>query len=104
MTSGQADRMHQAASWSRWPSEVVRIVIAPLVMGFSGFVTADFIVSGVYSWPRTSRILILTLTVSVLAYEFVCKEHRAPYKALLYSCMIPYAVGTLVVLTLLRIL
>jgi len=104
VTSWRADHTNEAAGWAGWPAEAVRTIIAPVVLFFSGFVTADFMVSGVYTWPRTSRIIILTLTVAVLAYEFVCKEHHAPYKALLYSCLVPYAAGTLVVLALLRAL
>jgi hypothetical protein len=104
VTPGQADQAGLATRWAGWPADAIRLVVAPVVLFFSGFVTADFMVSGAYTWPRTSRILILTLTVAVLAYEFVYKEHRAPYRALLYSCLIPYAAGTIAVLALLRLI
>lgn len=104
MTLWQANETGQASPWNGWPTEAIRLIVAPVVLFFSGFVTADFMVSGAYTWPRTSRTIILTLTVAVLAYEFVYKEHRAPYRALLYSCLIPYAAGTLAVLALLQLL
>lgn len=85
-------------------AEAVRLIIAPLVFLFIGFFTADFLLSGVYTWPRTSRALALTITAIVLSYEFVFKEQRLrfgsasadrPVKALAYSCLIPYAIGFL---------
>jgi hypothetical protein len=91
-------------------------VVAPLVLLCSGFFTADFLLSGLYTWPRTSRILALTLTLVILSYEFVYKEQRAAQatlsgdhaglravRALLYSCVIPYAVGVLALLILVRL-
>lgn len=95
-----------------WFAETTRLVIAPLVLLSAGFFTADFALSGQYTWPRTSRVLVLTLTVFVLAYEFVYKEQRArrtasssprPLRALFYSCAIPYAVGVLALLALARL-
>lgn len=87
-----------------WFGSVVRFVIAPLVLLCSGFFTADFLLSGIYTWPRTSRVLVLTITLAVLAYEFVYKEQRLrfpnpsdarPLQAVLFSCLLPYAVGAL---------
>lgn len=92
-------------------AEGSRLVIAPVVLFVSGFFTADFLVSGQYTWPRTSRIVVLTLTILVLSYEFVYKEQRArhsdrsgdrPLQALLYSCAIPYVLGALALLGLAR--
>lgn len=92
-------------------AEGTRLVIAPLVLFVSGFFTADFLVSGQYTWPRSSRIVVLTLTILVLSYEFVYKEQRArdpgrsrdgSLRALLYSCAIPYVVGALALLGLAR--
>lgn len=83
------------------------MALAPLILLFSGFFTANFIVSGQYTWPRTSRAVALTLTVLILSYEFVYKEQlaraAAPDRArtaLVYSCVIPYAAGVLVMLIL----
>jgi len=100
------------SSWQGRHAGTIRLVIAPLVSFLSGFFTADFLLSGLYTWPRTSRILVLSLTVLVLAYEFVYKEarERAPdvrdhraLKDLLYSCVIPYGIGGLVLLALARL-
>ncbi len=86
----------------QWFAGTVRFLIAPLILFLSGFFTADFALSGVYTWPRTSRVLVLTVTIAVLTYEFVYKEHRAlkpdapgslAVKAILYSCLIPYTLG-----------
>jgi hypothetical protein len=100
---------------SRWQDrfgEAVRFVVAPLVLFFSGFFTTDFVLSGMYTWPRTSRVFVLTVTIVVLAYEFVYKEQRSrsvgtmdrrPLKALLYSCVVPYGVGVLALLALARL-
>ncbi|WP_447973517.1 hypothetical protein [Nitrospira sp. Kam-Ns4a] len=87
-------------------------MIAPLVLLFAGFFTADFLLSGQYTWPRTSRVIVLTLTVLVLAYEFVYREQRGrcatssdlrALRALLYSCAIPYTAGVCALLALARL-
>jgi hypothetical protein len=100
---------------SRWHdrfSEAIRFVVAPLVLFFSGFFTTDFVLSGMYTWPRTSRVFVLTVTIVVLAYEFVYKEQRRHpvsavdprrLKALLYSCVVPYGVGVVALLVLVRL-
>lgn len=94
-----------AGSGSRWLqrfADAVRFFVAPVILFISGFSTTDFLLSGVYTWPRSSRVLVLTITVIVLSYEFVYKEQRALHpdsseafaaRALLYSCVIPYALG-----------
>jgi hypothetical protein len=63
--------------------------------------------SGLYTWPRTSRLLALTLTLVVLSYEFVYKEQveatgsgSQARTAVLYACIVPYAVGVIVMLAL----
>jgi hypothetical protein len=94
-----------------WFAEAVRLIIAPLVFLFIGFFTADVLLSGVYTWPRTSRVLALTVTAIVLSYEFVFKEQRVrfgavsnerPIKALIYSCLVPYGLGFLALVGLAR--
>lgn len=87
--------------------ETVRWVLAPLVLWGSGFVTANFAISGRYSWPETSRILILTATVLILSYEFVYKEQLSmnvpsgrAKAAVFHSCVIPYVAGWAVMLAL----
>lgn len=118
--AGEADqtRMSQdvqaGQGWHRWFSEAIRLAVAPLVLFGSGFFTADFLLSGRYTWTQTSRAAALTLTVAILAYEFVYKEQRVrqgadpsdagrPLKTLLYSCAIPYAMGALALLALARL-
>lgn len=81
-------------------SEAIRWALAPLVLAVSGFFTANFVIGGHYSWPQTSRVLVLTFAVLILSYEFVYKEQLSmnvpsgrAKAAVLYSCLIPYAVG-----------
>jgi hypothetical protein len=97
--------MHPA--WHHFFAQTVRYVLAPLILVFSGFFTANFLISGQYTWPRTSRVLALTLTLLVLSYEFVYKEQKAKTgsvdqarAALLYSCVIPYVVGVALMIVL----
>lgn len=99
--------MEVRSGWHAIFPNTVRFVLAPLILLFSGFFTANFIISGAYTWPRTSRTLALTLTVLILSYEFVYKEQLSRNKlpdrawsALLYSCALPYVIGVLVMLAL----
>ena len=78
-----------------------------MTIALSGFFTANFLISGLYTWPRTSRVLALSLTVLVLSYEFVYKEQRAgsgspdqARAALLYACVIPYLLGVVLMFAL----
>ena len=87
--------------------DLVRFVLAPLILLLSGFFTANFIISGFYTWPGTSRTLALTLTVLILSREFVYKEQRSrnlvpdrAWSAVLYSCALPYVIGVMVMLAL----
>lgn len=108
MISQQAGSPVQARSgWHTVFSEVVRLALAPLTLLFSGFFTANFVIGGQYTWPRTSRTLILTITIVVLAYEFVYKEQLSrnvsPDRAksvLFYSCVVPYLIGWVLMLVL----
>ena len=95
---------------SRWPlTAIIHIVLAVLLLAWSGFFTMDFLLSGVYTFPRTSRAITLTLAVIILSYEFIYKEHLTryssitgvlPLKVVFYSCVIPYMIGSLALLTL----
>jgi hypothetical protein len=96
----------------RWFAGTIRFFVAPLILFTSGFFTTDFLLSGVYTWPRTSKVLVLTVTVIVLSYEFVYKEQRTLHpdapgafaaRALLLSCAVPYAVGVVALLTLAKL-
>jgi hypothetical protein len=88
-------------------AQCIRYLVAPAVLAISGFFTANFFLSGQYTWPRTSRILALTLTVLVLSYEFVYKEQveatgsgSQGRTAVLYACIVPYAAGVIAMLAL----
>jgi hypothetical protein len=96
-----ARRWHHVFAYS------IRYVLAPTILAVSGFFTANFFISGQYSWPRTSRILALTLTLLVLAYEFVYKEQvlatgsgEQARSAVLYACLVPYAIGAILMIAL----
>jgi len=100
------------AVWHARFAEAVRLVIAPLLVFSSGFFTADFLLSGLYTWPRTSRVVALTVTLVVLAYEFVYKEQLARFpqrtqhdlsRIILYSCLVPYGAGIIVLIALARL-
>lgn len=101
MTSGSDSSLLQARTgWHSLFAQIIRYALAPLIFLFSGFFTANFMISGQYTWPRTSRVLALTLTLLVLSYEFVYKEQRTrtgsgeqARAAVLYSCLIPYVIG-----------
>ena len=70
----------------------------------------DFLLSGIYTWPRQSRRGPPPQFV-ILVYEFIYKEHQtrhaaitgtAPLRVVVYTCMIPYALGTMALLVLLN--
>lgn len=93
--------------WPTFFSDLVRFLLAPLVLLLTGLFTANFIINGSYSWSQTSRTLALTLTVLILSREFVYKEqlsrNAAPghaWSVVLYSCALPYMIGVFVMLAL----
>lgn len=108
MVSQEPGRHIQARpGWHALFSDAIRLVLAPLILLCSGFFTANFLVSGQYTWPRTSRAFALTLTIVILSYEFIYKEHLArgatidrAKRVLLQSCVIPYVIGVLIMLVL----
>ena len=93
--------------WHRRFAQIIRYALAPAILLVSGFFTANFVISGQYAWPRTTRVFALTLTLLVLSYEFVYKEQRVRLgsaeqarAALFYSCVIPYAIGVVLMFVL----
>lgn len=103
----QSAPLHARSRWHHVFAHSIRYLLAPTILGVSGFFTANFLISGQYSWPRTSRVLALTLTVLVLSYEFVYQEQVATTgsgdrarTAVLYACVIPYAVGAILMFAL----
>lgn len=101
MTADPNSSLLQARTgWHHLLAQIIRYGLAPVILLFSGFFSANFMISGQYTWPRTSRVLALTLTLLVLSYEFVYKEQRTrtgsgeqARAAVLYSCLIPYMIG-----------
>ena len=93
------------------PSAIAHVVLAALISAWSGFFTMDFILSGIYTWPRCSRVVALTCAIIILTYEFIYKEHQTryaavtgiiPLKVVFYFCTIPYMVGSLALLALIN--
>ncbi|MGD9852698.1 MAG: hypothetical protein AB7T38_15680 [Nitrospirales bacterium] len=78
------------------------VVLGPVLCAFSGFHAASYLLTGLYTWPRTSRVLVLTIGMLIFSYEFIFK-HSGPLlpsgktlsqkEWVLYTCVIPYAVG-----------
>lgn len=94
--------------WHTVFHDTVRFILAPLVLLFSRFFTANFLLSGSYTWSRTIRTLALMLTVLILSREFVYKEQLSrhiardrAWLAVLYSCVLPYVIGMAVMVALL---
>jgi len=103
----QSSSVEARSGWYAFFPNSVRFVLAPLILLFSGYFTANFIISGSYTWPRTSRTVGLMLTVLILSHEFVYKEqlsrNESPGRAraaVLYSCALPFVIGVLVMVAL----
>ncbi len=82
-------------------------MLAPSLLCSSGFFTANFVLSGRYTWPQTSRTFVLTIAMLVLSYEFIYKEQLArsarresAFRTVLYSCVIPYGIGVVLMVLL----
>ena len=91
-------------------SRTVQLIIAVVVLFWSGFFTLEFLLRGVLTWPQASRVVTLTLVCFILGYEFVYKEAKSqprikpessPLKTVCYSCLIPYMLGGMTLLALL---
>jgi len=88
---------------------LIRYVLAPLFLCFSGFHTTDFLVGGLYTWPEASRFLVLNLAILIFSYEFVYKDFILRYKkgfsvhplrGVVYTCLFPYMAGSVTLLIL----
>lgn len=111
MTPAETRRADFGPRGQQWLAGTVRFFVAPLILFISGFFTTDFVLSGIYTWPRTSKVLVLTITIVVLSYEFVYKEQRAlrseasqaqAIRSILHSCLIPYLLGAAALVALAR--
>lgn len=98
--SEQVQQPSARPSWHRFFSDALRLVLAPILLCSSGFFTANFLLSGRYTWPQTSRTFVLTIAMLVLSYEFIYKEQlarsatrEAVFRTVLYSCVMPYGIG-----------
>jgi hypothetical protein len=76
--------------------------LAPVLGAFSGFHTASYLLVGLYTWPRTSRVLVLTIGMLIFSYEFIYKNHisrptstwrYSSLESVFYTCIIPYTIG-----------
>lgn len=98
----------QPMGFGRLPlSAFAMLILAGLLCAWSGFFTMDFMLSGIYTWPRFSRVVALICATIILSYEFIYKEHRArhraltgivPVKVVWYFCVLPYMAGTVALL------
>ena len=52
-------------------------VLSPLLCAFSGFHLTSYLLVGLYTWPRTSRTIVLTVGTLIFVYEFIFKS-QAP--------------------------
>jgi hypothetical protein len=65
----------RSPTW-RWGSGLFLLVV-PFVNAVGGFFILDFLLSGQYTWGRTLRTVVLSLSLLVLAYEFVYRDLQA---------------------------
>ena len=61
----------------RWGGGFFLVVVVPIVHAVGGFFILDFLLSGQYTWGRTLRTFTLSLSILVLAYEFVYRDLQA---------------------------
>lgn len=57
----------------RWNGAFL-VIVVPIVHATGGFFILDFLLSGQYTWGRTLRTCTLSLSLLVLAYEFVYRD------------------------------
>ena len=78
------------------------VFLSPILCAFSGFHAASYLLTGLYTWPRTSRVLVLLAGMFIFSYEFIYR-HEGPAlfsgkklsqnEWILYTCIIPYCLG-----------
>ncbi|PJA80132.1 MAG: hypothetical protein CO149_01290 [Nitrospirae bacterium CG_4_9_14_3_um_filter_51_5] len=76
--------------------------LAPVLCAFSGFHTASYLLVGLYTWPRTSRVIVLSIGMLIFSYEFIYKNQSShptsiwkysSFELVFYSCVLPYSIG-----------
>ena len=97
---------------SRWWNGAFLAVVVPIVNVIGGFFTLDFILSGQYTWGRTLRTFVLSLSLLILAYEFVYRDLQARHpewtgrrllKSVLGCSVFPFVGGMALLLLLLAV-
>ncbi len=84
-------------------------VLSPVLCAFTGFHLMSYVMVGLYTWPRTSRTMVLMIGTGIFVYEFIFKslppkflseKPWSQYEWVLYMGLIPFVcgVGVLVVL------
>ncbi len=92
----------QAMGTHRLSTAFLYFFLAPVLCAFSGFHTASYLLVGLYTWPRTSRVIVLTVGMLIFSYEFIFKNNMSrptskwsysSMESVLYTCVIPYTIG-----------
>ena len=68
-------------------------VLSPLLCAFSGFHLTSYLLVGLYTWPRTSRVLVLTIGTFIFVYEFIFKSQAPQFTS--SKTLIPKGMGPL---------
>ena len=77
-------------------------VLSPLLCAFSGFHMTSYLLVGLYTWPRTSRTIVLTVGTLIFVYEFILKSQAPQFTSgklwsqgewVLYTSLIPFVCG-----------
>ena len=77
-------------------------ILSPLLCAFSGFHLTGYLLVGLYTWPRTSRTIVLTIGTIIFVYEFVFKGQSPQFPSgkawsqvewVLYTSAIPFLCG-----------
>ncbi|HBP89724.1 MAG TPA: hypothetical protein DD706_18720 [Nitrospiraceae bacterium] len=92
----------QAMGSPRLSASFLHFFLAPVLCAFSGFHTASYLFVGLYTWPRTSRVIVLTIGMLIFSYEFIYKNQASrptptwkysSFESAFYTCVLPYAIG-----------
>ncbi len=86
----------------RFSTSILYFLLAPVLCAFSGFHTASYFMVGLYTWPRTSRMIVLCIGMLIFSYEFIYKNQLdqptpawrySPLASVLYTCVLPFIIG-----------
>ena len=86
----------------RLSTSFIYFFLAPVLCAFSGFHTVSYFLVGLYTWPRTSRVIVMTIGILIFSYEFIYKNQMSrptsnwrysSLESVFYTCVIPYAIG-----------